>query len=124
MRKTKMHIPRCLEIPEGDEPFYAADFAANVVGITTQTLKAYIKHGLVYPVNKGGIVTYSSSDIIWLRCLRELVHVNKISIAAVKKLLEYAPCWEIKNCACAPLTPTRGLPQVISRAASETAVSA
>ena len=41
---------------------------------------------------------YSNNDIKWLRCIRDLIHDKKISIEGVKRLLEYAPCWEIRGC--------------------------
>ena len=72
--------------------------AAKLVGTTTQTLVMYRKHGLVFPLHNGRNRLFSTNDVKWLRCVRELIHINKISIEALKKLLEYAPCWEIKNC--------------------------
>ena len=30
--------------------------------------------------------------------MRELIHSKKISIEGIKKLLNYAPCWEITAC--------------------------
>jgi MerR family transcriptional regulator/heat shock protein HspR len=72
--------------------------AAKLVGTTTQTLVMYRKRGLVFPLQNGRNRLFSTSDIQWLRCIRELIHVDKISIEALKKLLEYAHCWEIKKC--------------------------
>ena len=37
-------------------------------------------------------------DIEWVRCLRNLIHEEGISIPGVKKLLELTPCWDIKDC--------------------------
>lgn len=42
---------------------------------------------------------YSENNIRWLLCIRELIHKKKISIEGIKKLLDYAPCWEITSCA-------------------------
>ncbi len=81
-----------------DERLCTVKEAAALVGISAQTLMKYRKQGLVCPMQNGRIRRFSAKDIKWLRCLRELIHVNKISIEALKKLLGYAPCWEIKNC--------------------------
>ncbi len=80
------------------EPLYTMTEAAKLVGTSTQTLIMYRKRGLVFPLQNGRNRLFSTNDIKWLRCVRELIHVGKISIEALKKLLEYAPCWEIKNC--------------------------
>lgn len=81
-----------------DERLYTMDEAAKCVGTSRQTLIIYRKRKLVFPQIKGKSPLFSSDDIQWMRCVRELIHVNKISIAAVKKLIEYAPCWEIRKC--------------------------
>jgi len=81
-----------------DERLCTVKEAAALVGISPQTLIKYRKQGLACPMQNGRIQRFSAKDIKWLRCLRELIHVNKISIEALKKLLGYAPCWEIKNC--------------------------
>jgi len=81
-----------------DEPLYTMTQVAKLLGSSTQTLICYRKHGLVYPVQNGRRPLFSANDVKWLCCVRELIHVNKFSIEALKKLLEYAPCWEIKNC--------------------------
>ncbi len=60
-------------------------------------------------MQNGGSRLFSERDIKWLRCVRELIHVDKISIEALKKLLEYAPCWEIKHCPSEQLANCRGL---------------
>jgi MerR family transcriptional regulator/heat shock protein HspR len=82
----------------GREPLYTMGVAAKLVGTTAQTLRVYEAHGLILPTRERRKRFYTVNDIRWMRCVRELIHVNKISIAALKKLLEYASCWEIKNC--------------------------
>src|SRR5574340_1842507 len=71
---------------------------AELKGITAQTLRLYEKHGLIKPARRNGNRLYSENNIKWLKCLRELIHNKKISIEGIKKLLEYAPCWEITAC--------------------------
>jgi len=79
-------------------PLYPISIAAELVGATDQTLRLYEKHGLVKPARRNKNRYYSDNDIKWLKCVRDLIHNKKISIEGVKKLLDYAPCWEIKGC--------------------------
>ncbi len=79
-------------------PLYPIGIAAELVGTTDQTLRLYEKHGLVTPARRNKNRFYSDNDVKWLRCIRELIHEKKISIEGVKKLLDYAPCWEIQGC--------------------------
>lgn len=80
-------------------PLYPIGIVAELLGTTDQTLRLYEKHGLIKPARRNKNRYYSENDIKWLRCLRDLIHVKKISIEGIKKLLEYAPCWEITDCA-------------------------
>ncbi len=79
-------------------PLYPIGIAAELIGTTDQTLRLYEKHGLVSPARRNKNRFYSENDIKWLRCLRDLIHQRKISIEGVKRLLKYAPCWEINEC--------------------------
>lgn len=82
-----------------DMPLYPIGIAAELIGTTDQTLRLYEKHGLIKPSRRNKNRFYSENDIKWLRCLRDLIHNRKISIEGIKKLLDYAPCWEITECA-------------------------
>jgi len=79
-------------------PLYPISIAAELIGTTDQTLRLYEKHGLITPTRRNKNRFYSDNDIKWLKCARQLIHEKKISIEGVKKLLEYAPCWEIQEC--------------------------
>ena len=81
-----------------EAPLYPIGIVAELIGTTDQTLRLYEKHGLLKPARRNKNRFYSENDIKWLRCLRELIHNKKISIEGIKKLLEYAPCWEITVC--------------------------
>lgn len=81
-----------------DMPLYPIGIVAELIGTTDQTLRLYEKHGLIKPARRNKNRFYSENDIKWLRCLRDLIHHQKISIEGIKKLLEYAPCWEITSC--------------------------
>ena len=85
-------------LKDKDAPLYTMGVAAKLVGTTAQTLRLYEKHGLITPTRERRNRLYTENDIKWLRCIRELIHHKKISIEGIKKLLDYAPCWEIKDC--------------------------
>ncbi|HXY61577.1 MAG TPA: MerR family transcriptional regulator [Nitrospirota bacterium] len=85
-------------LKDKDAPLYTMGVAAKLVGTTAQTLRLYEKHGLILPARERRNRLYTENDIKWLRCIRELIHHKKISIEGIKKLLDYAPCWEIKDC--------------------------
>lgn len=81
-----------------EKPLYPIGIVAELIGIKDQTLRLYEKHGLIRPARKNKTRYYSENDIKWLRCLRSLIHNKKISIEGIKKLLDFAACWEIKEC--------------------------
>lgn len=77
---------------------YPIGIVAELIGITDQTLRLYEKHGLIKPARRNKNRYYSENDVKWLTCVRDLIHRKKISIEGIKKLLEYAPCWDITDC--------------------------
>ena len=81
-----------------DMPLYTISVAAELVGTTSQTLRFYEKRGLIKPARRNNNRFYSENDIKWLLCLRDLICNKKISTEGIKKLLNYAPCWEITAC--------------------------
>lgn len=97
---------------KGSMALYPISIAAELVGATDQTLRLYEKHGLVSPARRNKNRYYSDNDIKWIKCIRTLIHDKKISIEGVKRLLEYAPCWEIREC---PATKRDGCSAFIDR---------
>jgi MerR family transcriptional regulator/heat shock protein HspR len=85
-------------IDKRDMPLYPISIVAELIGVTDQTLRLYEKHGLITPTRRNKNRYYSENDLKWIECVRDLIHVKKISIEGIKKLLEYAPCWEITDC--------------------------
>ena len=81
-----------------DSPLYPIGIVAELIGTTDQTLRLYEKHGLITPARRNKNRYYSENDVKWLRCIRELIHSKKISIKGIKKLMDYAPCWDILDC--------------------------
>ncbi|MEW6674488.1 MAG: MerR family transcriptional regulator [Nitrospirota bacterium] len=97
MKKERMKR-EFTEEEKKDMPLYPIGIVAELIGTTDQTLRLYEKHGLLKPARRNKNRFYSENDIKWLRCLRDLIHNRKISIEGIKKLLDYAPCWEITEC--------------------------
>jgi len=77
---------------------FTIGIAAQMVGVHPRTLRIYEEEGLIRPQRKGKWRYYTMNDIRWIECLREMIHEHGISIAAVKKLLQYTPCWNITDC--------------------------
>jgi MerR family transcriptional regulator/heat shock protein HspR len=86
------------ESEKENRPLYPIGIVAELIGITEQTLRLYEKHGLIKPARRNKNRYFSDNDIKWLSCVRDLIHSKKISIEGIKKLLSYAPCWEITEC--------------------------
>lgn len=72
--------------------------AAKMLEVHPRTLRIYERENLIRPIRKGQWRHYTMDDIKWIQCLRDMIHEHGISIAAIKKLLQYTPCWNISDC--------------------------
>lgn len=72
--------------------------AAEMLDVHPRTLRNYEDAGLISPKRKGKWRYYTLRDIQWIECLREMIHTHGVSINAVKKLLQFTPCWNIVDC--------------------------
>jgi MerR family transcriptional regulator/heat shock protein HspR len=81
-----------------DMPVYPIGVAARLHNVHPRTLRIYEKEGLVKPAIIGKRRMFSANDIQWISCIRKLIHDDGISIQGLKKLLDFAPCWEIAGC--------------------------
>lgn len=81
-----------------NQPVYPMGVAASILNVHPRTLRIYEAEGLISPARFGGKRMFSKNDILRIECLRAMIHDENISIPGLKKLLEYAPCWKIKNC--------------------------
>ena len=61
-------------------------------------VRIYEDEGLIKPSRKGNRRFFSQNDITWIGCIRSMIHEEGISIPGIRKLLRYAPCWEISDC--------------------------
>jgi MerR family transcriptional regulator/heat shock protein HspR len=83
---------------KNDLPIYPISVAAKLLDVHPRTLRIYEDEGLIKPERQGERRLYSQNDITWVGCLRSLIHDEGISIPGIKKLLQYASCYEIANC--------------------------
>jgi len=73
--------------------------AADLIGVSVQTLRYYEQEGLIIPFHRGSKHRrYSTNDIERIRCMRVMINQEKVSIEGVKRLLSLIPCWNIKGC--------------------------
>ncbi len=81
-----------------DTPVYSIGVAAQLLSVHPRTLRIYEDEGLIKPARNGNRRIFSQNNITWISCIRKMIHDEGISIPGIKKLLRYAPCWEITDC--------------------------
>jgi len=81
-------------------PLYQIGVAAQQVGLSARTLRIYEDEGLLRPARKPGSDQrlYSDQDLIWIRCISELIHGHSLTTTGIRRLLDLIPCWEVKHC--------------------------
>ncbi|MDH4179184.1 MAG: MerR family transcriptional regulator, partial [Armatimonadota bacterium] len=81
-------------------PVYPIGVAAQEVGLSARTLRIYEQEGLIRPARKPGSDQriYSEQDLIWIRCISELIHGHSLTTVGIRRLLDLIPCWELKRC--------------------------
>lgn len=81
-----------------DLPVYSIGVAARLLNVHPRTLRIYEDEGLIRPHREGPRRMFSQNDLQWIGCLRSAIHDQGISIPGIRKLLRYAPCYEIVEC--------------------------
>ncbi len=79
-------------------PVYPMGVAAQILKVHPRTLRIYEAEGLIKPQRQGGKRFFSKNDLVRIECLRKLIHEQNLSISGIKKLLEFTPCWKLKDC--------------------------
>lgn len=83
----------------GHEVLYTVGEAADLVGVSIPTLRMYEREGLIITSRRQSRHRrYTQSDIDRLRCIRDMIRKDKISIAGIRHLLALIPCWKITEC--------------------------
>ena len=83
---------------DDDKAIFTIGVAAKMLKVHPRTLRIYESEGLIKPIRQGKWRYFTMDDIKWIECLRGMIHESGISIAAIKKLLQYTPCWNIADC--------------------------
>ena len=81
-----------------ESPVYSIGVAAQILNVHPRTLRIYEDEGLIKPIRKSNRRFFSQNDITWIGCIRNMIHDEGISIPGIRKLLRFAPCWEITDC--------------------------
>lgn len=82
-----------------DQPVFSISTAAQLLHISPQTLRLYETEGLILPARSSGNQRkYSRNDLERLRCLREALQGQKLTISGIKRILALLPCWTIVRC--------------------------
>ncbi|MGB9711620.1 MAG: MerR family transcriptional regulator [Dissulfurimicrobium sp.] len=81
-----------------DKPIFSIGAASAMLEVHPRTLRIYEEEELIRPTRRGQRRYYSLNDIQWITCLRSMIHDHGVSIAGLKKLLQYTACWNIVKC--------------------------
>lgn len=82
-----------------EQPLFPISIAANLLNISVHTLRMYEREGLIIPFKKKtNHRLYSQADIERVSCIRKAINQYKISIAGIKSIFSFIPCWQIVNC--------------------------
>ncbi len=77
---------------------YPIGVAADLLHVHPRTLRIYEQENLIKPERRNGRRYYSEEDMEYIRCIRKLIHEDGINLTGVKRLMEIAPCWKVRNC--------------------------
>ena len=86
-------------IENNEQPIFPISAAARLLNISVHTLRMYEREGLIIPFKKeSSHRLYSKADIERLNCIRNAINQHKISIAGIKTIYSFIPCWNLMKC--------------------------
>jgi MerR family transcriptional regulator, heat shock protein HspR len=84
---------------QGDIPCYSIGTVARMLGVSVPTLRMYEQAELMIPFKKSTHHRlFSDSDVDRLRCIRYAINEEKLSIAGIRKIYSFIPCWKLVGC--------------------------
>lgn len=90
---------------------YSISEAADILCISVPTLRMYEREGLVIPSRRAsGHRAFTEVQVERIRCYRDTMARDKITIAHLKRLLSLIPCWEINQCPESSRTTCKAYP--------------
>jgi MerR family transcriptional regulator, heat shock protein HspR len=88
-----------MKIERKEAAIYSIGEAAKLLGVSVQILRLYGERGLVLIQKSAGNQRfYTEEDIERIRCIRNAINEQKISMEGIRKIHSLIPCWEIVNC--------------------------
>lgn len=85
--------------PDRDKPKYSIGTIAERLGISIETIRLYERSGLILTTKTGGNQRlFSESDIDRLQCIRKAINKEKLSIAGIRRIYSFIPCWNVVSC--------------------------
>lgn len=71
---------------------------AEILGVHPETLRIWEKNGLISPERRNKQRLYSSTDMLRLQFIHQLINEKGLNIAGVKHIIQMYPCWIMDNC--------------------------
>ena len=88
-----------MRIDTKESTIYSIGEVANLLGVSVQILRLYEERGLVLiQKSAGNQRIYTEDDIERIRCIRNAINQQKISMEGIRKIHSLIPCWEMVNC--------------------------
>jgi MerR family transcriptional regulator/heat shock protein HspR len=104
-----------MDLQNDNTPRYPISTAAEMLGVSVQTLRLYETEGLlIIHKTPGRQRLYSDADIRRIECIRHAINEEKISIGGIKRMQAMVPCWDTIRCseeertACPAFTKSSG----------------
>ena len=84
---------------ENIRSYYTIGEAADILEVSIPTIRMYEREGLIIPYRKNSRHRrFLAADIERIRCMRNMINKEKVSIAGIRHMLSLIPCWKVKNC--------------------------
>lgn len=88
-------------MPDQTTPLYTIGIAAELLDVHPRTLRLYEESGLLRPARRNNRRLYTNHDVMWVRCIRHLIHKQGLNQEGLRRLLALIPCWNIRGCSAA-----------------------
>ncbi|HVN49645.1 MAG TPA: MerR family transcriptional regulator [Bacteroidota bacterium] len=78
---------------------YSIGEAAKKLDVSVQLLRLYEERGLIIiQKSDGNQRMYTDDDLERIRCIREAINEQKISMEGIRRIHSLIPCWEMIHC--------------------------
>ncbi len=80
-------------------PLVSIGAAAELLGVSMNLLRLYEAEGLILPARtEKNQRRYSREDLARVSCIRNAIRHEGMTIASIKRMMAFIPCWEILRC--------------------------